>query len=300
MAHIEAPASYASAPPMEMFTPAPIEPQLAPELSLDQIPLQFVPAPGERSFSAGEKFTAAHEANHALAAMLLVGPGVVDKISVQPDDWSLGRTIFRGFISLDKFKTIAAAGAVPTPFGSAEGFSHDLFQVAQINRSNTGVFWEVENAKRALAQIPAKVKEKMAEIIAHLKVVSGSILPEILARAYLEADLEGKGQLYMLSHALRGKFTPYEKPAAKLPKEHTRIEYIDKHIYRYIYVKDGQEKTTIICGACGGENVHAQNCPAVKYQRSGANLAISLEIIPPRPIASEPPLSPSGTIFSLS
>lgn len=233
------------------------------EVGFSHIPLEYVPLNHERIYTAGEIETAAHELHHAMTALLLAGEGVIDKISVHPDEVSLGRTIFTPFINLETFKLAAAAGALATPFGQAQGYSHDLWQVSKLT---DGVWSAVSSAGQVLSAIPAPVKEKMAEIVAHLKVVKGSQLQEIYERAVLEAALEQNNKLDLLKLVLTPTKFDFSKFVETKPKhDHSRSEYLGNDQYRFVEVKDGVEKTTVVCGACGGENgAHAPDCPANK------------------------------------
>ena len=245
-------------------------------LGLNSIPLEFVPTTYGRSFTAMEKQTAYHEGQHMILAVLDSGPQIVDRVTVVPSGHALGQTVFRGIVPLEKFKIWAAAGAVDPPESFASGYGHDLWQVRAVTGNLFGsVEPEIAEARRRLNHIDKDERTIMAEIIAHMKTVPGAFIGQVWARARLEVSLKRDNKLSLLEQILSGKTTVQEAVEDKLPSVHTRIEYIDKHIYRIIHVKDGQEKAVIICGACGGENVHAPN------------LAISHEF-----------LSSSGTIFS--
>lgn len=239
-------------------------------VNISEIPLfHVVPLPGERGEIRGELLnTAGHELNHFLVAYSL---GVqVKSLSVRPEGNSLGRTEFGGIISPDLFKIIAAAGSVaPVSGQEARGFGHDFMQIRLLdyvqNLSNSIPFAR-SRAQHILSGFDAKVRQRCAEIIAYMGRVSGGMIPGIINRAIWELKNEKMGIWQNVSPQIE------TKPA----KESTVVEHFG-HIYILRHTIDGQTKgkETLICGLCGGKNVHSPNCPAAKYRKS---LGLGLEI----------------------
>lgn len=234
------------------------------------IPLiDMIPLPEKRGTVKGELLnTAGHELNHFLVAYSL---GVqVKSLSVRPEGNSLGRTEFDGIISPDLFKIIAAAGSVaPVSGQEARGFGHDFMQIRLLdyvqNLSNSIPFAR-SRAQHILSGFDARVRQRCAEIIAYMGKVSGGMIPGIINRAIWELKNEKMGIWQNVSPQLE------TKPG----RESTVVEHFG-HIYILRHTIDGQTvgEETLICGLCGGKNVHSPNCPAAKYRKS---LGLGLEI----------------------
>jgi hypothetical protein len=238
------------------------------EIGVNTIPMVEVPV--FRPNNPQILNTAGHEFNHAVVATLLGAK--VASISVEPQGFSLGRTVFAGYVSPDQFKIIAAAGAVDTSHGKARGYSLDMMFIPDSFRTLA-----VQKAAGILAGIPGKVKEKAAEIIAYKKNLSGDMLKEVLQRAYLEVKLENS--LHLLMEKIQQAFPDIDTQRnTQNMDEYSVVEYernpnkplIDKENseitnIRLKYIRNGTITETIICPVCGGENgSHLPECKLTK------------------------------------
>lgn len=143
--------------------------------------------------------TSAHESHHALVAKAM---GINSSVSLTPEGMSLGRTSFNGNIPMNKFKIIAAAGAVNTVgAGHARGFGHDLYQVSvanyfdSMNPNNVSPY--ISAAEAILnAHYPGPLRKKVAEILGHLGGTGDIGL--VLSQAKFELEFFDKVNLQKL------------------------------------------------------------------------------------------------------
>lgn len=233
------------------------------------IPLANVELNG--AVSSETVHTAGHELNHALVAFLL---GVtIEEITVIPEGNILGKTVFSGSVSDYEMQLIAVSGSIHTHDGTAKGFGSDMFRVHMINRFRNGVDPESakSSAERILGNFSSDMKEMMAVILAHMGSMSGSQLPDLIARAKIE--LKRKEQLKERPYSnfvnmLISKPEVREETTDDLlhTENDTKIELtgMKTGTMKAQWVRNGQiirEKT--YCTQCGGTEGHFDGCPMV-------------------------------------
>ena len=222
------------------------------------LPLNNLPSPEMRSTRIQKEriHVAGHELNHALTAHFLGVP--VLSISVIPEGNTLGKTIVGGALNPAKTRAIFAAGSVETHDGTANGYGYD---VSIVNRIDLYHPEHSHNSPQAEArtiinQVPKDIRERAAEIIAYMGVVPGSLLPDILKRAHLELEHEGRN------------VPPFEID------KNEQIEVFDKDTFSIISeLKNGSKRVQIIknfkkisehmyCNLCDTINAHSPDCPS--------------------------------------
>jgi hypothetical protein len=226
-------------------------------------PLDFIPSSYERRqkmiITGNRLHTAHHELHHVLTA---IGLGVqVESLSVIPSGSSLGRTTFSGFIDPEKFRIIAAAGAVDPPGMRASGYGHDLWQAGCDARST-----KIITAQNIISEIPSDIRNIAAEIIAYLGDVPGSLIPEIINRAIYEHNHDVSAEdKYFIPDNL------FAKPETIPENRITTIVTTIGNNYLLTYLLDGKivkDYEVIICAICGGiQGQHLPNCGADLVRR---------------------------------
>lgn len=212
---------------------------------------------------------AGHELNHALVALAYGVPIV--SLSVKPEGNSLGRTILGGIVDMETMKVISAGGGVHTHQGHAEGYGSDKYKVDFLYHSNGGDSWDrvIGRAANIISRYSNKVRERAAEIVAHLKELRGSIIYELLLRAEMEINEENhvKKELEIQTFLI-----PQVQSENK-----TIIDSLRNNMYRITYVVIGKEnKEEMFCGVCKSVNGHLEKCPNVKLKEGSKGNPFSL------------------------
>lgn len=250
------------------FAPSPSMVEAKPKLRLEDIPLaSLLPPPEMRQTSSYLIMTAHHESHHALLAIILGAD--IEEVNVIPNGNVLGTTKIKGSVSDEKFKIIAAGGAVnPVVGGFASGYGLDLWQVKRLDRDfitgrsgGSSVDYSIFQAESMLnLNFTADVRIRIAEMVAYLGVVSGPILKEIIKRAKLESDLASQNRLGELSQVISGFAIQHEE------KDHHKIEYSKEQLANPVYElvivsEEGKEEKHLICAVCGGlDGAHHPYC----------------------------------------
>lgn len=225
-----------------------------------KMPLSFVPEAGKRFVSSELESVAGHELNHALVAM--ANGAYVISISLEPKGDSLARTTLGGLVSIETMKIIAGAGGVGIHDGCAEGYGSDKFKVDVLHHFHGGHSWESAKGRAAniLSGYSREVREKAAEIIAYLRIVPGSLIPDIILRAKMEVDQEKgiESEPYVLTPVPQQEF-----------KNQTIIDELPGNVQRIRYIVDGKvKKEELLCGVCQGINGHEKECPKTKLNEN--------------------------------
>ncbi len=242
------------------------------------MPLAEVPL--NRPEVAGVKHVAGHELNHALVAYRLGVP--VSGISVIPEGNTLGRTMLAN-ASLGDMQIVAAAGSVHAHDGRAMGYGSDMQKVVMIGRHFGGISADQARSIAAsiLGEYSVEVREKAAEILAYMGQVSGTTLPDIIARAKFEVRLE-KAQAFPHltidpTLELESLEIPQFVDLSSLILIDNDSVISDQEIAVIEKYANGDSKVqwikgekvvreTAICGSCGSLDGHTIGCPILKMQ----------------------------------
>jgi len=234
-------------------------------VDITKMPLSFVPLPQDREgrFTQGEKETAEHELNHALAAKSRnIYP---DMISVVREGNTLGKNTFSGHINPETWKVIAAGGAISLSDGTpASGYGMDMYSAKLMQYFYGGMSFEQakHKAKSALMVYEKKVRGKAAEIIACMKVVNGNQLDDVLRRAEFELAMEKGEQLIAYMYVPnKAEESKADKQKDNNQEKQTIVEYLTNNQCRLTYTTNGKVvETRTFCGVCKGIDGHNKGC----------------------------------------
>lgn len=210
--------------------------------------------------------TARHEGRHVIATKVVGGK--VDFVSTKPEGKSLGRTRVRA--SYEAFQIIAGASASGK---GADGYSHDFWQIAQIDnylgkRPGSSIKAAVSTAEHLINKhFPESVQEKLSEIIAlHEEINGEGEIQKIIDQAFWEYAKEQNDPRIFSDYKDFKEEATWREVLRKAQGIHADIgslvieEYGESEGYAFSDT-EGYSENKITCNFCPGENGnHAPNC----------------------------------------